>query len=230
MKEFRITLNQRPSALRISAVSQREKSGFDNNRFEESLENLSPEEQRAREIKKLNDRIKILEMELQKAREESFRAGYDEGQQSMIAETQRRTEAMRIEMQSMEIRYLEAIEQIETPLLSLAKKMAEKVLGMELSLREDQDQVLFENLRKMLYEVIDQNKVIVEVHPDHVESLQTADLKHKLNLPHKMEISYVAGKDLRPGEARLQTEDFYVDGTYKNQLRQLHDELKNERS
>ena len=128
MREFSIKLNARPTSLKIAELSQRDKSGF-KERFEEPYENLTPEQQKERDIKKLKDRLKILEMELQKAREESFRAGYDEGQQSMIQEAQRRTESMRIEIQSMELKYLEAIEQIEEPLLQIAKKMTEKILG-----------------------------------------------------------------------------------------------------
>ncbi len=228
MREIRISLNSRPSALRIAGVSNRERAGFQKH-FEEPPENLTPEQAQAREMKRLRDRIKILELELQKAREESFRAGYDEGQQSMIQETKRRTEAMRIEMHSMELKYLEAIEQIEAPLLDLAKKMARKVLGMQLSLTEDKENILFENLRKMLYEVIDQNKVIVEVKPEHLAALEKKDFKKELNLPNKMEMSYIAGQELLPGEARIHTEDYTVDGTYDSQLRHLHEQLKNEK-
>lgn len=229
MREIRLSLNNRPSGIKIAGVSHREKAGFQRH-FEEPPENLTPEQAQARELKKLLDRIKILELELQKAREESFRAGYDEGQQSMIQESKRRTEAMRIEIQSMELKYLEAIEKIEVPLLALAKKMAEKVLGMELSLNEEKEKILFENLRKMLYEVIDQNKVIIEVNPEHLAALEKRNLKQDLNLPKKMEMSYIAGQELLPGEARIQTEDFTIDGTYENQFQHLHEQLKNEQS
>ena len=229
MREIRISLNNRPSGLKIAGVSHKEQTGF-RERFEEPHENLSPEQRQVRELKKLQDRIKILELELQKSREESFRAGYDEGQQSVIQEAKRRADATRIEIQALELKYLEAIEEIELPLLELAKKMAEKVLGMELSISEDKEKILFENLRKMLYEVIDQNKVMVEVNPEHLATLEKRDLKKELNLPEKMEMSYIAGQELQSGEARIQTEDYSIDGTYENQFRNLHEQLKNEKS
>ena len=168
-------------------------------------------------------------MELQKAREESFRAGYDEGQQSMIQEAQRRTESMRIEIQSMELKYLEAIEQIEEPLLQIAKKMTEKILGTQLSITEDMDKVLFDNLRKMLYEVVDQNKVMIQVNPEQLQVLEKKDLVKELNLSKNVELSYSAGSDLRRGEARIQSEDFFVDGTFDNQIEQLSDNMKDEK-
>ena len=228
MKEFRIMLNTRPAHLKIVELSQRDKSGF-KERFEEPYENLTPEQQKHRDIKNLKDRIKILEMELQKAREESFRAGYDEGQQSMIQEAQRRTEAMRIEIQSMELKYLEAIEQIEEPLLQISKKMTEKILGMQLSITEDMDKILFENLRKMLYEVVDQNKVLIQVNPEQLQKLEKKDLVQELNLSKNIELSYAAGNDLRRGEARLQSEDYFIDGSYDNQIQQLSDNMKDEK-
>ena len=228
MKEFRIMLNTRPAHLKIVELSQRDKSGF-KERFEEPYENLTPEQQKHRDIKNLKDRIKILEMELQKAREESFRAGYDEGQQSMIQEAQRRTEAMRIEIQSMELKYLEAIEQIEEPLLQISKKMTEKILGMQLSITEDMDKILFENLRKMLYEVVDQNKVLIQVNPEQLQKLGKRDLVKELNLSKNIELSYAAGNDLLRGEARLQSEDYFIDGSYDNQIQQLSDNMKDEK-
>jgi flagellar assembly protein FliH len=228
MREFTIKLNARPSNLKIAELSHRDKSGF-KERFEEPYENLTPEKQKDRDIKNLKDRLKILEMELQKAREESFRAGYDEGQQSMIQEAHRRTEAMRIEIQSMELKYLEAIEQIEEPLLLISKKMTEKILGMQLSITEDMDQILFNNLRKMLYEVVDQNKVLIQVNPEQLQTMKKRDLVQELNLSKNIELSYSAGNDLRRGEARIQSEDYFIDGSYDNQIQQLSDNMKDEK-
>jgi len=117
MKEFYIKINQHPSGLRISEVrkgQQARSSGGQQGRHAGT-----PEAQR---LKALNDRIKILEMELQKAREESFRVGYEEGQKSVMSEAQKRVDMMKIEMQSMELKYLEAMKRWKAPCWRFPKR------------------------------------------------------------------------------------------------------------
>ncbi len=224
MKEYYIKLNQRPTGLRVTEVRKgqqaRTNSGQHGRQF------TTPEAQR---LKALNDRIKILEMELQKAREESFRVGYEEGQKSVLSEAQKRVDTMKIEMQSMELKYLEAIEKVEGPLLALSKKMASMVLGMDLNLTENADQVLFERLRKMMYEVIDQNKVIIQVNPEQLADINPDQLAQELNLPPKMQLSFLGKDTLKKGEAVLETEDFHVDGTFAGQVEQLYESVKQDK-
>jgi len=224
MKEFSLKLNRKLSGVKESSV------GMSAAELDENLGSLNSDESLsvadAIRMRQLNSRVRILEMELQKAREESFRTGFEEGRNSTIQEANKRVEAMRIEMQAMELKYLETIEQIEDPLLELAKKMAGEVLTLDLKLRHDQDEILHERLRKMLYEVVDQNKIIVEVHPDHLKNINEKELSAKLNLPKNMELNFIAGKDLVKGEARLKSEDYFVDGSFENQLEHLHEQLK----
>ena len=169
----------------------------------------------------------LIGKKLQKAREESFQAGYGEGQRSSFHEANKSVEAMRIEMHAMELKYLETIEQIEAPLLELAKRLAQEVLAVELKHRDDFDDILFERLRKMLYEVVDQNKVIIEVNPEQMAATENSQLNEKLNLPKKMNLNVLPAKDLKKGEARIETEDFLIDGTFHTQIEHLGDSLKN---
>ncbi len=228
MKEFHLKLNRKLAGIKESSVGIT--PGDIDDRFVPQDGNTSMSASEAVRLRQLYGRIKILEMELQKAREESFRAGFEEGQNSTVQDANKRIESMRIEMQAMELKYLETIEQIEEPLLELAKRMASEVLATDLKLREDQDAILSERLRKMLYEVVDQNKIIVEVHPEQLQNLTEDDLNAKLNVPRNMELNFIAGKDLKKGEARLKTEDYFVDGTFENQLEHLHDQLKHKQT
>ena len=78
-------------------------------------------------------------------------------------------------------------------------------------------------------EVVDQNKVIIETNPDHLETLNNSNLTADLNLPSKMEMSFIANKDLQKGEARIQTEDFFIDGSFDEQIAQMHDQLRDKK-
>lgn len=224
MKQFTLKLNNRLSGIKETSVGFSPDSdsrfadtdGYDDASASDSIR-----------IRQLNGRIKILEMELQKAREESFQAGYGEGQRSSFHEANKSVEAMRIEMHAMELKYLETIEQIEAPLLELAKRLAQEVLAVELKHRDDFDDILFERLRKMLYEVVDQNKVIIEVNPEQMAATENSQLNENLNLPKKMNLNVLPAKDLKKGEARIETEDFLIDGTFHTQIEHLGDSLKN---
>lgn len=225
MKQFSLKLNHRLTGVKESSISLQKDHEDDRFTDADGEEGFSDDD--AIRIRQLNGRIRILEMELQKAREESFRVGFEEGQTSSFQEANKQVDSMRIELQAMEIKYLETIEQIETPLLDLSKRMAQEVLVMDLQNRNDYDEVLIKRLRKMLYEVVDQHKVIIEVNPNHMKQMNEVELADQINIPKKMEYSFVGNKNLKPGEAQIKTEDFFVDGSFTGQLSHLHDQLKN---
>ena len=180
----------------------------------------------AQKVKILKDRIKILELELQRAREESFKAGYEEGKENTLNEANKRIEQARQEMARMEKEYRESLERIEMPLLELAKTMAMEVLETELSLREDHDQILLKRLRSMLREVFQEKKVTVEVNPSHLPFLKSTDIRQELDLPREMELTVLEGKHLHKGEAFVSSDDFYLDGRLKTQIEELGNKLK----
>lgn len=177
-------------------------------------------------VKSLQDKLRILEKELQKAREESFQAGYEEGKESSMQLAERRIEEIRQEMKELEKQYQENIKKIDVPLLNLAKKMALVILDTELKMREDHDEILMKQLRKMLYEVIDQSQVMIRVNAQQQTAVESDVLKQKLNLPSNMEITTVVDPDLKPGEAVVQTENYYVDGTFANQVDEIAEQLR----
>ncbi len=179
----------------------------------------------AQKIKILKERIKILELELQKAREESFKAGYEEGKENTLREANKRIEMARNEMTRMAREYNEALERIEKPLLELAKKMAVQVIETELSLKKNHDEMLLKRLRSLLQEVQNEKQVNVEVHPDHLPFLKSTDIKEALRLPREMELTVLQGKHLKKGEAFVKTENFYVDGRFESQIDAIGDQL-----
>ncbi|MCD6374687.1 MAG: hypothetical protein J7L94_04120 [Caldisericaceae bacterium] len=182
----------------------------------------------AQKIKILKDRIKILELELQKAREESFKAGYEEGKQNTLRVANERIAQARNEIERVKSEFKESLEKIEKPLLELAKKMASKVLDLQLSLTEEHDQILLNQLRKMLQEVQNEKNVTVEVHPEQLPDLQSTDIKEALRLPKEMEMTFVKGKNLKKGEAFISTDQFYVDGKFNSQIEELANQLMHE--
>ncbi|NOX88637.1 MAG: hypothetical protein GXO77_06400 [Calditrichaeota bacterium] len=226
MQQFKIKV---PRAIKridpqiISAGKVTKKSG--RSKSEQKEKDLASSLIEAQKIKLYKDRIKVLELELQRAREESFKAGYEEGKENTLREANKRIEIARKEIARMEKEYRESLERIENPLLELAKEIAREILNTELSLREDYDAILLERLRRMLQEVLTEKKVTVEVHPAHLPFLTSSDIKEALNLPREMELTVLQGKRLKKGEAFVTTEQFYIDGRFKSQIEELGNQL-----
>ncbi len=99
--------------------------------------------------------------------------------------------------------------------------MAAEVLTMDLNLKEDADRVLFERLRKMLYQVIDQNKVMVHVNPKHLQQIDPEQVAQNLKIPKKIQLNFMADNNLKKGELIVESEDYIIDGTFDNQLEHL---------
>ncbi len=178
-------------------------------------------------IQSLKNRLHMLEEALQKAREESFALGYEEGKKKGLLLAQEKIDQLSEELKTIEDRYHAALEKMEEPLLELAQKMAERILGQELQHLDDYKTVVMNQLRQMLPEVIEQNRVIIKVNPEHLKDLTVAELSREFNLPDSMEVSLMADQRLKPGEVFIRTEDYFVDGTYQSQLNHLTKGLLN---
>lgn len=175
----------------------------------------------ARKIKRLQDRIKLLESELQNAREESFQAGYDEGKQRTMQDALNRIEAAKHEMHALENHFTETLENLERPLLDLAKIMAEEVIGVHLKLNDDSQEILKMRLHTMLEEVIEQNHITVQVNSGQLDALHDSPIVEQLKTKTEKKMNFVGNTQLSEGEAIVESEDYYVDGTFKNNLNKL---------
>ncbi len=222
MLQFKVKVSKpikkiEPQIIDTRREKQEGKEGADKNAKASLIE--------AQKIKILKDRIKILELELQRAREESFKAGYEEGKQNTLREANERIAQARQEIERIQKEYRESVERIEKPLLELAKKMAQKVLEIQLTLTEEHDQILLNQLRKMMHEVQNEKHVTVEVNPAHLPDLRSTDIKEAFHLPKEMELTVLQGKHLKKGEAFVTSDQFYLDGRFQSQIEELGNQL-----
>jgi flagellar assembly protein FliH len=176
----------------------------------------------------LKGKIEILERELQNAKDESFKAGYEEGKNAAKQEAEKQLELLRIDMKALEIKYLEAIENLEAPLLDISKEIALKIIDKEIENPENNDEILMNRLRKMMYEVFEQNKALIEIEAMHLDNISEKMLKEEFNLPQKMEINIKENNTLKPGEAIISAEDFSIDGRYESAADHLRQQLEQE--
>jgi len=180
----------------------------------------------ARLIKRLQDRVALLESELQHTREESFQAGYDEGKQRTMQDALNRIEAAKHEMHALEDHFNETLENLEKPLLELAKIMAEEVIHMHIKLNDETDEILKLRLHSMLEELIEQNHITIQVNPDQLNVVNDAGIMEQLKTGSGKDINFTRNERLAKGEAIAESEDYYIDGRFENNLGKLKSSME----
>ncbi len=228
MQETAIKINRKVQEIESVDVIRAGKKVMNINTNWGSAEELTAEDYLKGTLNKekiLSDKIKVLEEELQRTREESFQAGYEEGKERGVQEAKKQIDEFKILIKSFEKQYAKTLTKMEIPLLKLAKKMAEKVVGIDLDSSAELDSILMEKLKRLLYEMIDQVKMIVVVNPVHLEWLDSPGIAQELNAPKNMEISFAGDENLKPGECIINTEDYHIDETYAAKLDRIEQEL-----
>ncbi len=180
----------------------------------------------ARLIKRLQDRVVLLEDELQRTREESFKAGYDEGKQRTMQDALNRIEAAKHEMRALEDHFNETLENLEKPLLDLAKIMAEEVIHMHIKLNDETDDILKLRLHNMLEELIEQNHITIQVNPDQLDVINDVGIINQLKKGSGKDINITGNDRLAKGEAIAESEDYYIDGRFENNLNKLKSSME----
>ncbi len=226
MQTFTVNINKPVVGVRkVDAVgAYRQEAGY--RRRKVSGEKGGRKDEYERDLKHLQDQLEIMEKELQKAREESFQAGYDEGRERAEKEAGKQIEALTEQSRMLKKQYEKALLNMDLPVLHLATMMAKKVLRQELKHLKDYESVLRMQIKKMLEEVIDQNKVVVQVNPDMLETIKQVEAREELNAPSTMQVNFVGDASLQPGECRLKTENFFVDASIDAQLEHIEEQLK----
>jgi len=180
---------------------------------------------RDRELQAYVGRIKILESELQKARAEAYQAGYNEGSNLVKTEARKQISQLTCEfsdnLHSMHNEFGEAIEKLSAPLLKLAMRTAEKLIDRELSLGDSANEILLMQVQRILNEAVSQSRATVHVNTSQSEWISSVEILKMLNVPQKKNLRFIPNPTIKPGECKLETEDYLVDSTIKSQLDNL---------
>ena len=177
----------------------------------------------------LQSQIDVLENELQKAREESYLAGYKEGRNAGQDEVKMQHADIGEEFaaltRSMRDQYDRSLENMNGPLLELSVKTAEKIIGKELQFTQSNDQVLIGQIKKMLNKVVNQNSISIRVNPNFLDCVNKDQILDELNISPKTGVSCISDDKLIAGECILETEDFILDGLLSRQLSNVKDKI-----
>lgn len=177
----------------------------------------------------LKKQIQELESVLQNAREEAFQAGFEEGQETAELESKKELKNISDEfgytIQSLRVQYDQALERIDQPLLKLAMKIAEKIIGIELHNTNRYNEFLIEQIKRFLKEAVDQNKITFYMNPNQIDYISKVETLKELRSASKASIGFVGDNKLKPGECILETENFIVEGVWSRQLDNLEKQI-----
>jgi flagellar assembly protein FliH len=180
-------------------------------------------------ISKLKSRIFTLEVTIEKVREESFHAGFQEGKKTTETELREKFETIPAEFakltQSLQDQYNDAIRNMETPILRLAFKIAQKIISNQIEPDKNQNEFLKNQIRRFLEIITDNGKVTIFVHPQQLGWIGHQQLKEGTSFTGN--ITFKPNSNLNPGECLLETDEFIVDGTILGQLERIEKQLFN---
>jgi flagellar assembly protein FliH len=180
-------------------------------------------------ISVLKSQIEVLENELQKTREESYLAGFNEGRNIERGELKKQikdiVEEFAVMIRSMKDQYDRSLENMNEPLLELSMKIAEKIIGKELQFTHNSDQVLVDQIKRMLNKVTDQNQVTIRVNPKFIDCVNKDHILNELNSSLKNGVNFISDERLFAGECILETEDFILDGLLSRQISNVRDKM-----
>ncbi len=187
-------------------------------------------ESRDREIRAFTDHIKMLEAELQKARTEAYQAGYEEGQRLAKAEAGKQSSQLVSEFSenviALHTEFQDTLVQLSVPVLKLALGVSEKLIHRELSLDENSNEILRNQVQHVLNETATQTQAVVQVNANQMDWITGKDVLRSLNIPPQNNLRFIPNPELKPGECKLETEDYLVDSTIKSQLENLEKILR----
>ncbi|NOZ08226.1 MAG: hypothetical protein GXO91_05035 [FCB group bacterium] len=173
------------------------------------------------------NRVKNLESSLQRAREESFQAGFEEGKEIGIKEIRVQIDNLSKEFVSatgsLDDQYRQTLQKLGKPLVRLSIKIAEKIIGQELKHADVYDAVVKRQIGKLLSEVTDQNKITIYLNPKQISNIARVETREQKRLTGA--VSFAAKEDLKPGECVVETEDYILEGLITRQLQNIENKM-----
>jgi flagellar assembly protein FliH len=180
-------------------------------------------------INVLEKHIQELESALQSAREDAFQSGFEEGLATARMEAKKELTSISNEfssiIQSLKVQYDQALERMDQPLLKLAMKVAEKIIGRELNDVDKCNDILERQIKIFLRETVDQNKITIYMNPKQIDRISSSESLKELRTASKANVNFSANNQLKPGECILETENFIIEGIFTRQLDNLEKQI-----
>jgi len=209
--------------------------GFGTHAGEEIVNNLSASEpiiatdSKDKHIEMLKNRIRVLELALQEAKEEAFQAGYEEGKETTLTETKRQIEDLSEEfvamIHSLKEQFSRVLGKMNKPLVKMAMKVAENIIGREIQSESDYYDILRRRIKQLLIEAADQSKITIHINPNQLDWVTGTEILDSFQMPSNAEINFIKDNEIKAGECLLESEEYILEGALSRQLENLEKQV-----
>ena len=176
----------------------------------------------------LKDRIVYLEQSLTEAKDKFYQMGYNEGKNDGINEanimSQNQSKIINETVTKLHAEYENAIEKLAEPMTSLSVKIAEKILMTEISNKDDISTFLNTKVESLVEQLKGSQRLKIYLQPSDMKKISNEIVDELTKKDHRT-ISFEVNDNLKTGECIIETEDFVLDSTMKNQLDEIEKQL-----
>ncbi|MFP4547642.1 MAG: FliH/SctL family protein [Fidelibacterota bacterium] len=179
----------------------------------------------------LRKRVEILEQSLQQAREETFLSGIDEGKEQLRHELEsqvyQEVESLRTVVNTVREDFTKELKKLHPHVVKLGRIIAEKILNAELQNEDRYNDILLEQISRILHELIDQETITIHVSSSQIEWIMNKNLEKEFHLPGSLKVKFYEDRKLKPGECILESTNLLVEGKFAQQLDNIESQLLN---
>ena len=176
----------------------------------------------------LKERILFLEKSLSEAKDKFYQLGYNEGKNDGMKEldiiSDKQSSIINETLSKLNVEYEKAIDKLAEPMVNLSIKIAEKIISDDLSNKEDISSYLEKKILNVVDKLKNSLKLKIYMQPSDIKQLSTS-IMDNLSKNDNRSISFEINENLKTGECIVETEDFVLDSTLKNQLDEIEKQL-----
>lgn len=172
------------------------------------------------EVDILKSKIELLELELQKTREESYDEGFNACKRSL---EEQNLNDIKIEKElifqlktNLENEIKDTVSNIYHPILEISKNIASKILDKELDSSKKWINTIQSKIEKFCKELSEQMNMTIKVHSDSVQYFQNSEFEIE-KIDSKL-LSFIGDDSLEHGECIIESDKNIIDATFQTQI------------
>jgi len=168
----------------------------------------------------LNSKIELLEVEIQKAREEAYEEGFHACKRSMAEQNlEKLNEEINLfsEFKSnLENEIKDTVSKISNPIIELSKGLTQKIIEQELDSSQKWVESIQAKLENYCQETSENTVLNVKVNSKCIDTVQNDDLNIEKGI-----ITFVIDDTLKPGECIIESDNHIIDATFQTQIQNI---------
>lgn len=176
-------------------------------------------------LKALKHRILYLEQSLQSARDEAFKAGFAEAERIYLDRQEQELNRQQADFsrlqKSLHLEYENLPDQLGPVVTEIIFRSVRIIVGEILLNEEHARQVVSHQVRGCLDRLVDQTEIRITIAPEQFQWLKTSQELDTFKQSTSSRVVVGSDPGLNPGECRVESDDFVLDGTLERQLANL---------